>query len=325
MYPSPSVLLVSLQWPAKVDSTVVTVLGPEGTYELTRVDRMKGDSVAAFIRSPKIERDFALVSGDSLATFIVAPNASFTNDSSVAALLPPGQYQVVCTSYDIGLDSVGLKVMPMYKPPKADVWVSEGSRVNVKFSSMQPESTYVDLYVSDSPSYSGRIIKQTDHSVVGKDGTALVDTVFQYSTTDSWVGRSDSLWCYAVLDDRLNPPCLSKIAGPFVVPPALRGKITVTEGVDTVTAGLLVFVDDDKNGSWDIPATGHLEIHGVTDTLGEFRIPALPKGTHQIKIIVPPDYTLLSNNQPVEFLPIEYNGAPLELKLKLQPNRGLPQ
>ncbi len=109
------------------------------------------------------------------------------------------------------------------------------------------------------------------------------------------------------------------------LPPALRGKITVTEGVDTVTAGLLVFVDDDKNGSWDIPATGHLEIHGVTDTLGEFRIPALPKGTHQIKIIVPPDYTLLSNNQPVEFLPIEYNGAPLELKLKLQPNRGLPQ
>jgi hypothetical protein len=109
------------------------------------------------------------------------------------------------------------------------------------------------------------------------------------------------------------------------MPPALRGTLTVTEGVDTVTTGLLVFSDEDGDGYWDTPSTGGLEIHAVTDSLGRLRIPALPNGTHRIRVVVPPGYALLLNNQPVEFLPIEYNGAPLELNLKLQPNRGLPQ
>jgi hypothetical protein len=318
--PSPTALVVSIQWPAKVDSTVITVLGPEGFYEITRVEKMsEGDLLAVYKRSQKIERDFAVISGDSIATFIVAPYASFTYDSTVNALLPPGQYQVVCTSYDVHLDSVGFNVIPMYKPPKADIWLTTGPVVNVKYSSMQMDSTYVDIYVSDNHSYTGRIIRQFAQNTVGKDGTARVDTIFKYNTQDQWVGQGDSLWFYAVIEDRLNPPFLTKIVGPYYMPPALRGNITVTEGVDTVTTGLLVFIDEDKDGSWDTPTTGGLEIHSVTDAGGKFRIPALPEGTHQIRVIVPPGYMLLSDNQPVTSLPIDYRGLPLELNLKLKP------
>ncbi len=320
--PAPSVLLVAIRWPSKVDSTVVTVLGPEGFYELTRLEEMKGDSLAAFLRSQKIESDFAVVSGDSIATFIVAPRAAFTYDSTVTALLPQGQYQVVCTSYDVTLDSVAIIVMPMYEPPRADIRLSDGPIVEVTYASVQTESTLVDVYVADAPSYSGRLVKHVAGNVVAEDGRAHVDTLFKYAIGDSWVGQGDSLWFYAVIEDGLNPPHLTPIVGPYHMPPAIRGHISFSEGIDTVTAGLLVFLDDNGDGNWDTPSTGEPEIHCVTVEGGTFRLPAVPEGVHSLRVLIPPGFTLLAGNVPVNNVPIDYRGMPMELNLQLRPAEG---
>jgi hypothetical protein len=287
-------------------------------YELTRLEVDQGDSLAVVLRTQEIETDFAVVSGDSVATFIVAPRASFTYDSTHTSVMPA----VICASYDVQVDSVGLTVVPVYRRPQADIWLTEGPVVNVKYSSMRTESTHVNLYVSGARSYTGRSVKRVAGNVVGTDGYARVDTMFQYSSQDPWLPEGDSLWFYAIIEDGVNPPIPTAMVGPYYLPPALSGSVTVTEGVDTVTSGLLVYVDKDGDGSWDTRSTGHVEIHGITGESGTFRIPALPQGTHMLRVVPPPGYTLLSDNLPVDTVSIQYSGAPLEIDLKLQPFRN---
>lgn len=320
--PAPSLLVVAIRWPKTVDSTVVSVLGPEGLYELTRLEVDRGDSLAVILRNQEIETDFAVVSGDSVATFIVAPRASFSYDSTHTNVMSPGQYQVVCASYDVQIDSVGLIVLPVYRRPKADIWLTDGPVVNVAYSSVQTESTHVSLYVSGSRSYTGTSVNRVASNVVGTDGYARVDTLFQYSLQDPWLPEGDSLWFYAIVEDGVNPPVPTAIVGPYYLPPALSGSITVTEGIDTVTSGLLVYVDKDGDGGWDTRSSGHVEIHGITGESGAFRIPALPPGTHRLRVVPPPGYTVLSDNVPVDTVSITYSGAPLAIDLKLEPFRN---
>ncbi len=55
---------------------------------------------------------------------------------------------------------------------------------------------------------------------------------------------------------------------------------------------------------------------------GTFRLPAVPEGVHSLRVLIPPGFTLLAGNVPVNNVPIDYRGMPMELNLQLRPAEG---
>ncbi|MCG8372796.1 MAG: hypothetical protein MI700_04655 [Balneolales bacterium] len=119
--PNPNSMLIEIDWAGPADSALITVVGPEGNYELTKaVVVSENDSTTTPTLS--YEENMDVVVGDTSSIFLYTTPSSFNEDSTlVEARLLDGRHQLVIFYFNeaTAIDTVTFN--PQWQAPEASM------------------------------------------------------------------------------------------------------------------------------------------------------------------------------------------------------------
>jgi len=317
--PAPNSMLIHIDWAEPVDSAIVSVIGPEGVYELTKaVVVSENDSTTA--PTLGFEENMDLIVGDSTTSFIfTTPTANSDEEVKEASLLD-GRYQLVVSFHGdtAAIDTV--QFLTMWQEPESNILVEETgtNRFNLEsdYWSSLPDSTFISFYVAGvGPDDDVKLLEHVqasnfDDNGYGKETLTLIP---------DFIERKDTLHFYTVIDDRVNPPIQSDSSAAFIYQPDIFGTLNFPIAADSLKGGLRVFVDEDVDGSFDVASTGGLELFGITDSTGHFAISGLiPKENYEVRIVLPEGYRLVGGVDRFSSRIFNFAGSPVELVLNIE-------
>lgn len=317
--PAPNSMMIDIDWTDEVDSALITVIGPEGVYELTKATIIsENDSTTTPTMGYEENMDY--VAGDTSTTFIFTTPTAFSQEEVVHSNLLDGRYQLVISfpGDTASIDSV--QFLPIWQEPEVSISVEEtdGNRFELEadYWSSLPDSTIISFYVEGvGDSNEVKIIDHVYASNFDNDGYGTETLSF----IPDFIERLDTLYFYTVIDDGVNPPLTSDTTDGYEYSPDIFGFLNFPADVDSLEGGLRLFVDEDVNGSFDTESTGGLELFAITDSLGYFAVSGLiPDEEYEIRIVLPPGYRLVGGVDRFSPKIINFDGDPIELTLEIE-------
>lgn len=320
VHPAPDLMLIDIDWDEAVDEALITVTGPQGTYELTKAV-VESQNAIDELPTMGYEENLTTVSQDTITTFLFSSPSAINEEDVVQPKLTTGSYQLVVSfpGVETQIDSVQFK--PKWQIPESNIIVNQNDHNNfdleVDYWSSLPDSTLVSFYVNTQNSYEGaRLINHAkatnfDSSGNGTQTISYQPKYFEENITD--------IYFYAVIEDGVNPPLRSVISAAYTIEFDLVGTITVNDPTGEVVAeGLRIFIDLDNDGSFDTDSTGDLEPFSLVNELGEFSFQDLDVGTYNIRVVLPRGYRIVggTNNQSAQTL--VFDGTPQQLNLQIE-------
>jgi len=320
VHPAPDLMLIDIDWDEAVDEALITVTGPQGTYELTKAVIVSQNAIDE-LPTMSYEENLTTVAQDTVTTFLFTSPSAINQDDIVQPKLTTGSYQLVVSfpGVETEIDSVQFK--PKWQIPESNMIVNQTSHNNfeleVDYWSSLPDSTLVSFYVNTQNSYDGgRLInhfKATnfDNSGNGTETITYQPKYFEENITD--------VYFYAVIEDGVNPPFKSVISAAYTIEFDLVGTIVVNNPTGEVVAeGLRIFIDLDNDGSFDTDSTGDLEPFSLVNELGEFSFQDLDVGTYNIRVVLPRGYRLVGGTDNLSSKTIVFDGTPQQLNLQIE-------
>ena len=315
---TPNTMLIEANWGTLADSVLITVLGPEGIYELTRVT-VESQNDSTTLPDLGYEENMDWVTDDTSAVFLFTTPAAFSEEDQIHAKMHTGRYQVVVSvPSDQFQDSVAMTINPLFQIPEAELSVSKSDNLyemDIDYWSTNPDSTFLSFYVNTEASYdSAKLITHVTAENFDEEGYGTESIAF----VPDHLEKTDTLYFFAVIDDGVNPPSLSELTTSHVHTPDLYGTISFPEGADTLAAGLRIFLDADTDSSFDVASTGGIELFGISGADGEYAISGISNGEHHMRIVLPPGYRIAGTDSRFSSEIINYEGAPLEVNLEIE-------
>lgn len=314
----PNTMLIEANWGNEIDSVLVTVLGPEGIYELTRVVVVnQNDSTT--VPDLGYEENMDWVTNDTSAVFLFTTPAAFSEEEQVHAKMLTGRYQVVVSiPKDQFQDSVAMQIIPVFQIPEADINVEKSDNLyemDIDYWTVNPDSTFLSFYANTEASYdSAKLITHVTAEHFDDEGFGTESITY----VPDHLEETDTLYFYAVIDDGVNPPTYSELTEAHIHTPDLYGTITFPSGADSLAAGLRIYVDADGDSSFDVASTGGLELFGISGEDGEFALSGLTQGTYDLRIVLPPGYRIQGKTTRFSSEVINYSGEPVELDIEIE-------
>lgn len=317
--PAPNSMLIEIDWAEEVDSALITVLGPEGFYELTRVTTIaENDSTT----TPTLgyEENMNIFSGDTTASFILTTPSAFSEEEIPHAALIDGRYQVVISypGVETPLDSV--EISPMWQSPETSLAVTKNDdnrfEIDLNYWTTLPDSTILSFYVSGIDGFGeDKLIDHVDATNFDEDGFGMESLVF----TPDLVQLTDTLYFYAIVEDGVNPPVRSEVSDPFTFTPDLSGTINFPAEADSLKEGLRIYIDENMDGSFDVASTGGLELFAITNTSGFYSITGLEADqSYEVRIVLPPGYRIVGGTDRFSATIINFDGSPIDLNIEIE-------
>ena len=317
--PAPNSMLIHIDWAEPVDSAIVSVIGPEGVYELTKaVVESENDNTTA--PTLGFEENMNLIVGDTTTSFIfTTPTANSDEEIKEASLLD-GRYQLVLSFHrdTTAIDTV--QFLTMWQEPESNISVekTETNRFNLTsdYWSSLPDSAFISFYAAGvGPDNEVKLLEHVPATNFNDEGYGTET----FSFIPDFVNRKDTLHFFTVIDDKVNPPIKSDSSEAFIYQPDIFGQLNFPGGADSLVAGLRVFVDEDVDGSFDVASTGGLELFGITNASGHFAISGLiPKENYEVRIVLPKGYRLVGGTDRFSPKVINFEGKPVELILDIE-------
>ncbi|MCG8373270.1 MAG: hypothetical protein MI700_07035, partial [Balneolales bacterium] len=315
---APGMLLIQANWENVIDSVLVTAVGPEGVYELTRTIALT-DTNTTTVPEFGYEENMGWVTNDSSAVFILTSPSAMSEEELAHSLLLDGRYQIIVSMpSDQAPDSVQLTVDGIYQVPSIELEVTEdgaGYELEAGYWSILPDSSHISFYVNFFDSMEEAIlishveVENFDEYGYGAEQLAYRPDV---------LASADTLYFFAVIDDGVNPPQVTDSGIPVFYTPNLYGTVSFPEGADSLKTGLRVFVDADQDSSFDVTSTGGLELFSITGPDGQYSIHGLEPGTYHIRIVLPEGYRISgTENHRSEYV-ITYEEDPIELNFEIE-------
>ena len=290
-----SSMFIEIDMGKVVDEAYVSVIGPDGFYDLYEVQKTEIDEETPPVmeladRITKFEADSAV----NLLVINHAPE----NDSLQQhfSTLTPGQYDLLI-SYreENAIDSVGIQANYFHPVPKGEITAIEvgGGLINLdmEYWASMPDSTSLSVFWNDTATYGGHEIATLDYGQADEAGFAETNLIFNPSQSI----HNDSIYFYYVLQDSTNAPFYSNITEPITIESPIHGNVVITNpNEETTLNGMMVFIDANVNGFYDTEGTaGANERHSITDDDGNFSFNDLTVGeTYTVDIVVPFGHSL---------------------------------
>ncbi|MCG8371910.1 MAG: hypothetical protein MI700_00160, partial [Balneolales bacterium] len=315
---SPNYLQFIADWGSEIDSVLVTVIGPEGIHEVTRATMVSQDDSSG---QPTFdyEENMTWVTQDTGAVFIIHSASAMSEEELGHSTLVDGRYQVLFSlPRDQAPDSVSLSVKDIFQYPILDLEViPDGNHFNLvaDYWTVLPDSTHITFYANTVRSFQlSSLITHVDATNFDQDGYGT-ETI---TVSPDLLSTADSLYFYAMIDDGINPPTKTYPTKGIAFAPDVYGFISFPDEADSLKSGLRIFLDEDKDGSFDVESTGGLEYFAVTGTEGQFAIHGIEEGEYELRIVLPPGYRFVGGIDRKTHTPIIFDGTPIELDLEIE-------
>lgn len=315
---APNYLQFIADWGSEIDSVLITVVGPEGIYELSRAIMVSQDDSTG---QPTFdyEENMTWVTQDTGAVFIIHSASAMSEEEIGHSKLVDGRYQVLISlPRDQAPDSVSLSVKDIYQYPILDLEVTPDGNtfdLTANYWSVLPDSTHITFYANTVRSYDlASLITHVEATNFNEDGYGIESI----TVSPDLLSTADSLYFYALIDDGINPPTKTFPTSGFAFSPDLYGTVSFSGDADSLKSGLRVFLDEDKDGSFDTESTGGLEYFAVTGTEGQFAIHGVEEGEYELRIVLPPGYRFVGGADQKTHTPIIFTGDPMELDLEIE-------
>jgi hypothetical protein len=318
--PAPDLMLIDIDWEQEVDSALVTVIGPEGTYELTKAVITSQNTID---ETPTMtyEENVTTIARDTVTTFLFSTPSALNEEEVIQPKLTTGNYQLVISFPNSETTIDTLQIRPKWQIPESNMIVNQLTHnsfdLEIDYWSSIPDSTLVSFYVNTENSYeNGRLINHVqatnfDDLGNGTETLSYTPTYFDDNVTE--------LYFYAVIEDGVNPPFQSVISSAYTVEFDLIGTVTVDDPSGTVIAeGLRVFLDLDNDGSFDTDSTGDLEPFNLVNENGQFSFPDIDEGTYNLRVVLPSGYRIVGGTDNFSAQSITFDGTPQQLTLQIE-------
>lgn len=315
--PAPSHIYFEADWYTELDSVMVTVMGPEGFYNLDRVvitDEGDEETVPEldFIKNLDVVRN-----DDSVLFLVNAPDVD-RKEQKFSPMID-GRYHVIVSYPGNTPDSTGVNVFKFWQKPEIELFAEKNETnkfdLDLNYRTSISDSTYITIHVTDSLStQSGKVIAHLDGSSVDMDNYGSVS----YEYTPNFVPDADSIYFYAVIEDGVNPPVKTGISEAHHHKADIFGSIKYPGGSGSEIAGRRVFLDENGNGSFDIESTGGLENFGISSQTGYFSIHNVTHGEHELRIVLPRGYRITGTENRYGHIDLNFDGTPVELEIEIE-------
>lgn len=318
--PMPNSMMIDIDWAEPTDSVLISVIGPEGNYELTKaVIVSENDSTTT--PTMTYEENMDIVYGDTSSTFLYTTASSFNeNVDLIDAKLLDGRYQLVISFFDEATEIDSIQFSPMWQAPEASISAEkiEGNRFDLELDywSALPDSTILSFYVSAVDDYTGE--KLIDHvTATNFDSEGFGTEGFEF--IPDFVTQNDTLYFYGIIEDGVNPPLKTEITEGFPFQPDIIGQLVFPDTADSLKEGQRVFIDEDVDGSFDVESTGGLELFSITEESGLFSMSGLTSGeTYELRIVLPEGYRIVGETDRFGSETIEFDGTPQTLIIEVE-------
>ena len=318
--PMPNTMLIEIDWAEPVDSALISVIGPEGNYELTKAVVVSQNAIDT---TPTLtyEENMDVVVGDTSSIFLYTTPSAFNEDSTMAkAKLLDGRYQLVISFFDepTAIDSVTFT--PLWQAPDVSISATETDdnrfELEIDYWSTLPDSTILSFYVGSSSETTDA--KLIDH-VYASNFDELGYGTETYELIPDFVTGADTLYFYGIIEDGQNPPVKTEVTQGFPYQPDIIGQLVFPAGTDSLKEGQRVFIDEDVDGSFDVESTGGLELFAITDSSGFFAISGLTSGEeYELRIVLPEGYRIVGEADRFGSEIIQFDGAPQTLVITME-------
>ncbi len=293
--PYKSSMLVEIDMGKVVDEAYVSVIGPEGFYDVYEIKKTE----VAEDEPPLMELEDRITKFelDSAANLLVINHEP--EDDSLQhqfSTLAPGNYDLL-VSYrgSNNVDSVGVNVSYFSPNPFGEissVKLSNGQiKVDMDYWAQFPDSTQLSVYWNDTASHSGYHIATLDYGQADELGFGETELTFNpFESVDQ-----DSLYFYFTIQDSSGVPVYSEFSDPIKHESPVVGTVNVTGATEEADVkGIMVFVDENGDGFYDTAGTNNdFEPSTLTDGDGKFHLNNMTVGqTYTIDIVVPFGYSL---------------------------------
>ncbi|MCE7990847.1 MAG: hypothetical protein HEP71_02660 [Roseivirga sp.] len=292
--PDKTSMLVEIDMGKQVDEVYVSVIGPDGFYDVYEIEKTRmGEEEPPLMDLKDRITKFEMDSAANLLIINHEPEDDGLQQQF--STLTPGQYNLLISYRNTNvIDSIGVRVNHFHP-------VSFGKISSQKLASGQveldmeywahfPDSTQLSVFWNDTPSHSGHHIGTLDYGPPDENGFGETNLVFNPQR----VVDGDSLYFYFVLQDSTNAPVYSDFTAFIKHESPASGIINITNADDeTVLEGIMAFIDKNEDGSYNKGAEGAFEPSSITDQEGKFHFNNLVVGqTYTIDVVVPYGFSL---------------------------------
>lgn len=318
--PAPNSMLIDIDWIGEVDNALVTVIGPEGTYELTKAVISEENAID---ETPTMtyEENMTTIARDTVTTFLFKTPSAFSEEEIIHSNLVDGRYQLVVSfpGTETEIDTIQFK--PKWQIPESNILVAKNSNnkfdLTIDYWTALPDSTYVSFYVNNVNSYEeGRLINHA--RAANYDEFGYGTETLEY-TPKYFEGNTSELYFYAVIEDGVNPPFRSVISSMYDHEYDFSGTVTINDPLnDLLAEGLRVFLDLDNDGNFDTASTGGIEPFSLVNENGEFVFRDIEPGTYPVRIVLPAGYRFAGETDNFSSKTIVFDGTPLQLNFEIE-------
>jgi hypothetical protein len=316
---APSAMLIDIDWKGEVDKALINVIGPEGTYELTKAVIVNENAID---QTPTLsyEENMNLVEKDTVTTFIFTTPSAFSEEEVVHSNLLKGRYHLVVSFPDTTTEIDSIQFNPIWQDPESIVNVTKTSDnkfdLSIDYWSAKPDSTLISFYVNNINSYKeGRLIQHVNADNYNELGYGSENITY---TPKPFEGDTSELYFYAVIEDGVGPPLKSEISSLYSHNSDVYGKINLATNTIITSDGLRIFLDLNDNGSYDTNSTGGIEPSIISNENDSYLFRNLSIGTYNLRVVLPEGFRIVGGVDNFSSIPITFNGTPLNIDINIE-------
>lgn len=315
---SPDMLMLHLNWGSDVDTAYIVVCGPDGIYELTKLNLIEESADTANIDSLRfnVVENFSMVESDSSVSFVLFSPGAKGSVGKKSATITPGEYQLffAYNSSKNNIDSLNLTVDAYYPEASGGLSVQKPAHgsydLALDYWVHRTDSIDVSFYWNDTTSYNGH--KIANMPAITMTGTGLMNAFVRTSPENIKNGKK--IYFYAIIDDGINKPYYTDFSEEFIHTNPLSGRTLLIEnGELSPMEGITVYLDKLKNQKFDTESTGGLDYAVITDENGHFSFNSSLDSSNDVNIVIPYGYELDESSPNELSYYYDSNENPIEL------------
>lgn len=316
-------MVVDLNFGKEVDSAYVTVIGPDGYYDVTGLDVSNPENEEQHPTVEEEEGHLFLVENDSLSTFIIVNHHSdLDDDYHHTTTMNPGQYNVIISYKEaLAVDSTEINVHHFYPNSFGSLTAEEQANgsidLDLEYWAHYPDSTDIHLYMNTSDSsYNGVLFGVVEFGEADEEGYGSMEVNY----VPDHIPHGDSVHFYLVMHDSTNIPFHSEITDHITYQAPIYGQVYTNES-DTLDHHWKVYIDLNNNGIHDKDAQGEFEPSTIANKEGYYYFDILePDSTYTINVLVPRRYMQASTTPNALPYQCNYTGTSTEVNFQLEAN-----
>jgi hypothetical protein len=316
---APNAMLIDIDWKGEVDKALINVVGPEGTYELTKAVIVNENAID---QTPTMsyEENMTLVEKDTVTTFIFKTPSAFNEEEVIHSNLLNGRYHLVVSFPDTTTEIDSIQFNPIWQDPQSMINVTETTDnkfdLSVDYWSAKPDSTLISFYVNNINSYKeGRLIQHVKADNYNELGYGSENITY---TPKPFEGDTSELYFYAVIEDGVGPPLKSEISSLYSHNSDVYGTINLATNTIITSDGLRVFLDLDNDGNYDTNSTGGIEPSIISNDNDSYVFRNLSIGTYNLRVVLPEGFRIVGGIDNFSSIPITFNGTPLNIDINIE-------